>query len=422
MSTERPGESTEPPTHAETAVTRSGADSPAHEPDRRIGRDRREAPRLSVVTPTFDEADNVVPLLEGIANALAGVTYEVIVVDDDSPDRTWQVAESYATTHPEVRVLRRFSDHGLSSAVMAGFEAARGAMLAVIDADLQHDEAALVPMLAMLESGDADLVVGTRSAEGGSYGDWSRGRRLVSWVATLIARLFLRVGVSDPMSGFFMVTRDAFVRAAPKVNPQGFKILLEFIGRDPALRVREVGYHFRRRVRGETKMSPSVIRSYLLAVFELRLGRQVKGQFVLYSLVGASGVVVNLAVFALLERLGTGAVDVGFSRSVRWSLIGGIAASMVSNFALNNYFTFWEQRFHPNQLWWGFPAFVGVSLLGVVIHVAVYQFLQSNGWGRGVLGAEPTRLLDDGIGYLVALISNYFLNVNYLWRRRSHAP
>lgn len=387
---------------------------------RRTG-DRRRAPQLTVVTPTFNEADNVVPLLDGLAAALTDVTHEIIVVDDDSPDRTWEVAETYAVEHPTVRVLRRFSDHGLSSAVMAGMEASTGRVIAVIDADMQHDERVLPQMVELIASGEADLVVGTRGAEGGSYGTWSPFRRFVSWVAATIARIFLRVSTTDPMSGFFAISRDAYRKAAPAVNPQGFKILLEFIGRNPGLRVSEVGYEFRNRVHGETKMSPSIIRSYLLAVFELRFGRQVKGQFFLYSLVGASGVVVNLVVFSVFELFDAGSIDVGFARPLRWSLIAGIAASIVSNFLLNNYFTFWERRYRRQHLAQGFALFAVVSGLGVVVHVAVFQFLQNNGWGNGVFGEGPTRLIHDSIGFVVALVSNYFLNVNYIWRRRPEA-
>ncbi|MBK7166108.1 MAG: polyprenol monophosphomannose synthase [Candidatus Microthrix sp.] len=191
------------------------------------------APLLSVITPTYNEAENIVGLLERVETALAGITYEIIVVDDDSPDETWQLAEAYAEDHQRVRVLRRFHDKGLSPAVLAGMELAEGRTLGVIDADGQHDEAILAAMAERVASGDADICVGSRASDGGSYGDWSRSRRLVSWVATLIARLFLRVPLSDPMSGYFVISREAFEDAAPDVNPQGFKILLEFLGRRP---------------------------------------------------------------------------------------------------------------------------------------------------------------------------------------------
>lgn len=376
-------------------------------------------PLLSIVTPTFNEADNVPLLIDALHHALGSLPHEIIVVDDDSPDRTWEVAEKIAATDPTVRVIRRFGASGLSSAVMVGLAAARGEMLAVIDADLQHDEHALVEMVRKLRDEHLDVVVGSRGAPGGGYGEWGRGRRFVSWVATMIARLFLRVPTSDPMSGFFVLTRDAFSRVGPQVNPQGFKILLEFIGRPTQpLRVGEVGYRFRPRRHGETKLSPSVIRSYLLAVVELRLGRQVKGEFVLYSLVGASGVVVNLSVFSFVELLDIGGIRFG-DTLVRWSLLAGIAASICSNFLLNNYFTFWERRFRRRRLLVGFAQFTVVSALGVLVHVAVFQLLQDYARLDGLIGVTATRLLHDAIGYGVTLIFNYFLNVNFIWRRRA---
>ncbi len=391
--------------------------------ERRSG-DRRSAERLvSVVSPTFNEADNVEPLVEALESALEGTPHEIIIVDDDSPDHTWEVAEKLAEQRPHLHVIRRFGDPGLSQAVLAGMSAARGDVIAVIDADLQHDERILPEMVDRVRSGDADVVVGTRAADGGSYGDWSTARRFVSWVATLIARLLLRVPVSDPMSGFFAISRDAYQRCGPTVNPRGFKILLEFIGRrGSGLAVSEVGYTFRNRVHGETKMSPSVIRSYLLAVVELRLGRQIKGQLVLYALVGASGAFVNLAVFTLGEIIGLPSFRTGISDwidPVEWSVLLGIQAAIVWNFLLNNTFTFWERRFSVRQMPFGFLLFECVSVLGLVINLGVFQFLQSTGWGWNAIGREPARYLHHVIGMSVALVSNYFLNVNYTWRRRA---
>lgn len=378
-----------------------------------------QPPVLSVVTPTFNEAENIEPLVDCLTTALADIPHEIIVVDDNSPDRTWEVAEKLAESNPALSVIRRFSDPGLSPAVLEGMSSARGEVLAVIDADLQHDETVLPEMVRRITAGESDVVVGTRAADGGSYGDWGAGRRFVSWVATLIARVFLRVPVSDPMSGFFAISRRTFTEMAPEINPQGFKILLEFVGRrSKTLRVSEVGYTFRNRAHGETKMSPSVIRSYLLAVFELRLGRKVTGQFALYALVGLSGLFVNLAVFSLVELARPGSIDLTLSRPVRWSLIIGIQVSIIWNFLLNNYFTFWERRFRRRQLLWGLFLFQLVSTLGVVIHVSVFQFLETNGWAADAIGPIPARLLHDAIGFAVALVSNYFLNVNYTWRRR----
>ncbi len=387
----------------------------ASSPRRRID-DR--PPTLSVISPTFNESANVPLLIDALREALIDVPHEIIIVDDDSPDRTWEVAEAHAGDARDVVVIRRIGEAGLSSAVIAGMAVARGNVLAVIDADMQHDERSLPEMARKITSGEADLVVGSRAADGGSYGEWSSARRFVSWVATMIAKFFLRVPVTDPMSGFFAISREAYREVSPRINPQGFKILLEFVGHGRDLRVAEVGYTFRNRVHGETKMSPSVIRSYLLAVFELRFGRALKPQFVLYCMVGASGFVVNIAVFTLLEALHLGTIDVEMARPLRWSLIGGIVVSVLWNFTLNNYFTFYERRFRRNRLIWGLAVFSVVSMVGVIIHVSVFDFLQATGWGAGALGNEPARILHEGVAYLLALVVNYSLNVNYVWSKR----
>jgi dolichol-phosphate mannosyltransferase len=299
---------------------------------------------------------------------------------------------------------------------------ARGRVLAVIDADLQHDPAILPDMVAALDDGRADVVVGSRATEGGGYGDWAASRRLVSWVATFIARVVLRVSVSDPMSGYFALTRSAYERGAAGINPRGFKILLEFIGRDRDLRVLEVPYEFRNRVHGETKLNRSVIRSYLLAVAELRLGRQVDPAFLLYVLVGLVGLVVNSVVFSLAEAAGVPQFTTGLNEAldpIYGSFVLSVAVSTVVVFALNNEFTFWEQRYSGWKLMPAFLVFVGMTIVGTLVHVGVFTYLQNIGLLLSVLGDAGARTLHNLIGAVVALIVNWYLNTTYLWRRRN---
>jgi dolichol-phosphate mannosyltransferase len=379
-------------------------------------------PVLSVVTPTFNEAENLPLLVASLQESLAGLRYEIIVADDDSPDGTWEIAERLGEADPSVRVVRRFHDHGLSAAVLDGMSIARGRVLAVIDADLQHDPAILPDMVAALDDGRADVVVGSRATEGGGYGDWAASRRLVSWVATFIARVVLRVSVSDPMSGYFALTRSAYERGAAGINPRGFKILLEFIGRDRDLRVLEVPYEFRNRVHGETKLNRSVIRSYLLAVAELRLGRQVDPAFLLYVLVGLVGLVVNSAVFSLAEAAGVPQFTTGLNEAldpIYGSFVLSVAVSTVVVFALNNEFTFWEQRYSGWKLLPAFVVFVGMTIVGTLVHVGVFTYLQNIGLLLSVLGDAGARTFHNLIGAIVALIVNWYLNTTYLWRRRN---
>jgi dolichol-phosphate mannosyltransferase len=379
------------------------------------------APVVSVVTPTYNEAENVPLLVTRLHEALGDLPHEIIVADDDSPDRTWEVAEQLAEKDPTVTVMRRFHDPGLSAAVLDGMSVARGEVLAVIDADLQHDESILPEMVERIRSDRADVCVGSRSTVGGGYGDWAASRRLVSWVATLIARLLLRVPVSDPMSGYFAVSRRAYEDTAPSINPQGFKILLEFVGRNRDLRVHEVGYEFASRVHGETKLNRSVIRSYLLGVAELRVGRQINPQFLLYVMVGLVGLAVNSSAFAVAEALRFPLVDTGLNEAldpVASSFLFSVQLSIFVLFVLNNEFTFWEQRYRGWKLFPAFAVYEVMSLVGTGVHVAVFTFLQSTGFMLSVLGDGPTRVAHNLMGYLVALVVNWYLNTTYLWRRR----
>ena len=378
-------------------------------------------PVVSVVTPTYNEAENVPLLIARLHDALEGVSHEIIVADDDSPDRTWAVAEEIAAKDPTVTVMRRFHDPGLSASVLDGMSVARGEVLAVIDADLQHDETVLPRMVELVRSGEADVCVGSRSTVGGGYGDWAASRRLVSWVATLIARLLLRVPVSDPMSGFFVVSRRAYEDTAARLNPQGFKILLEFVGRNRDLRVHEVGYEFANRVHGETKLNRSVIRSYLLGVAELRVGRQINPQFVLYVLVGLVGLAVNSAAFTFAEALGFPLIDTGLNEAldpIASSFLFSVQISIFVLFVMNNEFTFWEQRYRGWKLVPAFAVYEVMSLVGTGVHVAVFTSLQNTGFLLSVFGSGPTRVIHNLMGYVVALVVNWFLNTTYLWRRR----
>lgn len=379
-------------------------------------------PVLSIVTPTFNEAENVEPLVAGLHAALGETPHEVIVADDNSPDGTWRVAEEVAATDPTVVVLRRFHDHGLSAAVLDGMSVARGRNLAVIDADLQHDPSILPEMLRIVDSDEADVAVGSREAEGGSYGDWGSRRRLVSWVATLIARVFLRVPTADPMSGYFVISRRAYESTAASINPLGFKILLEFIGRNRQLRVREVGYRFARRVHGETKLNRSVIRSYLLAVAELRLGRQVDPVFLLYVLVGILGLAVNSLLFTVFEALGLPQVTTGINEAldpIYSSFVLSVALTTVMLFVVNNEFTFWEQRYTGWRLLPAFGLFAVMNLVGTLVHVAVFSWLQELGVLFDVIGDDAARVVHNLVGASIALVVNWYLNTSFVWRRRA---
>lgn len=379
------------------------------------------APMLSVITPTFNEVENLPVLIEAIHGSLDDIEHEIIVADDNSPDGTWEVAEKIAAHDPRLTVLRRFHDHGLSAAVLDGMSVAQGSYLAVIDADLQHDASILPAMLEILHEDEADVVVGSRESEGGGYGEWSLKRRAVSWVATGIAQLLLRVPTDDPMSGYFMLTREAYETTASQINPLGFKILLEFIGRNRDLRVTDLGYTFANRIHGETKLKPSVIRSYLLAVAELRLGRQVDPVFFLYLLVGILGLMVNSALFTFFEALGFPQVDTGLNEAldpIYSSFVASVGFTTLLLFVVNNEFTFWEQRYRGWSMGGALLLYALMTFVGTLVHVAVFSWLQDTGFLFSLIGDDAARVVHNLVGATIALVVNWYLNTTFVWRRR----
>lgn len=224
---------------------------------------------LSLVLPSYNEGKNIPLLLPRIAKALEGMPYEVIVVDDDSPDRTWEIAEGLAAQYP-VRVLRRVGRHGLSSAVLEGFAMAKGTVLGVMDADGQHDEGILPALYRdVVERGG--VAVGSRYvAGGGIHEQWSANRRFLSKAATWLTRIACNVTVSDPMSGFFLLSRDLYLREQSRLNPKGFKILLEILAGLPAdTSVSEVPFRFRVREHGESKLTLKVQWHFLAQLLRL---------------------------------------------------------------------------------------------------------------------------------------------------------
>ena len=221
---------------------------------------------FSLVLPTYNEAQNIARTVGAVCNALEGREFEIIVADDDSPDRTWEVAEQLG--NPHVRVLRRTENRGLSPAVVEGFGFADGELLGVMDADMQHDEAILPRMIDALETNE--FVIGSRAVEGGSYGDWPAPRSFTSWGAATMARVVLGIHIADPMAGYFVLRRDVFERARPKLSPRGFKIMLEIFCLARPQPYAEIGFTFRTRDAGQSKLSTAVMGQYIKSLLELR--------------------------------------------------------------------------------------------------------------------------------------------------------
>jgi dolichol-phosphate mannosyltransferase len=249
---------------------------------------------LTVVAPTFNESVNLRHLVDAVEEALQHVDYELLIVDDDSPDLTWQHAEELASRSNRIRVLRRRSDPGLAAAVIDGFSCAKGEFVACIDADLQHDPAILPAMLNNLKEGH-DLIIGSRYVAHGGIRDWNSLRRLQSWIATKLAKVCLGVEVSDPMSGFFMMRREDFLQVRDKLCPQGFKILLEILVAMQPQNLMEVPYVFGPRLAGKSKLGAGVVFSYLRQLLRLgsrRLATKFRG--LKFAVVRIVGLTINL--------------------------------------------------------------------------------------------------------------------------------
>jgi dolichol-phosphate mannosyltransferase len=359
-------------------------------------------PQLAVIVPTFNERDNVTTLFRRLEVALAGVSWEVIFIDDNSPDGTWDVVRGLARQDPRVRCIRRIGRRGLSGACIEGILASSAPFAAVIDADLQHDETQLSKMLASLQGGEADLVVGSRYIAGGSAESFDKQRAGISALATEVAKRVLRVKIADPMSGFFMIRRDRFEQLAPQLSTQGFKILLDIVatGRGE-LRIKEIPYTFGSRLHGESKLDSTVALDFqglLLA----KLTRDVLTlRFLQSAMVGSTGLFVHLAaLFVALEMFG-----VPFPEAQAC----GALVAMTSNFILNNFLTYRDQRLK------GFAILRGLLLFYLVCSVGLFANV---GVAFSVYDQEPIWWLAGAAGALMGVVWNYAMSGLFVWRKR----
>lgn len=357
---------------------------------------------LSVIVPTFNERDNVGVLVERLDAVLAGLEWEVVFVDDDSTDGTAAVLRELARRSLRVRCLQRIGRRGLSSACIEGMLASAGPCIAVIDADLQHDEKLLPAMFALLRQADTDIVVGSRYTEGGSVGDWTSQRVSISRAATWLARRVLRADLTDPMSGFFMVRRDVVEGCVRNLSAIGFKILVDIFASSPRqLRYAELPYVFRSRQAGESKLDAGVAWDYLLLLIDKLVGHVVPARFVAFSFVGGLGTLVHLVVLSLAMHAA------GFAFTVGQGVATMVA--MTSNYLLNNALTYRDRRMKGWRLLRGWLSFVLVCSVGAVANVGIAGFLYESrhtGW-----------LLSALAGILVGTVWNYAVTAVYTWKK-----
>src|SRR5579863_7168071 len=319
---------------------------------------------LAVVIPVFNECENVHPVLENLAKALLGIKYEVIFVDDDSLDGTADCIRAVARRDPYIRVLQRISRRGLASACLEGMMSTASPYIAVMDADLQHDERILPQMLAKIQSERLDVVIATRNALGGAMGEFSRHRVLLSNLGLRLSRWITHTDISDPMSGFFIVTRDCLELVVRSTSGIGFKILLDLIASAKRpLRVAEVPYTFRERLHGSSKLDIIVGLEYLQLLLDKKIGSLVPVRFLLFSTVGAAGVLLSFAMLYVLVSLF--AVDFLKAQTITTFI------AMTQNFFLNNAMTYRDRRLRGRRIFVGLGIFYFACSLGAAINLGI---------------------------------------------------
>ena len=359
----------------------------------------RATPTLSVVVPTYQESANIPILFERVKVALKDLPWEMIVVDDDSPDGTSNVAFALAAEDRRLRCLRRVNRSGLAGAVIEGWMSSSADFVAVIDGDLQHDESILQEMYRALAKGAANLAIGTRMREAGA--GLSPARQALSDLGAWFFRRIAGASVTDPMSGFFMIRREIVSRLAPRLSPDGFKILVDVVlSAGGHLKIVEVPYRFRKRNAGESKLTPLVGIDFLGLVVHYATAGALPTRFVLFAMIGAGGLVIHIVTLsAVLHWFGALSFDAA-------QLIA-TAVAMASNFILNNEITYSSYRYRGLGLIEGFAAFALGCSVGAIANIDVASWLYSASetwWVAGLAGA------------LLSVVWNYAVSSNLIWR------
>ena len=358
------------------------------------------APELTVVIPTFKERHNVAQIIDHVRNVLSGCDWEVIFADDDSPDGTAALVRSIGEHDRRVRCIRRIGRRGLAGACIEAMLTSQARYVAVMDADLQHDETLLVGMLDRLRRGDVDLVVATRYLSGKATSGFSSGRSLISRWSNVVAQKVLGVTLSDPMSGFFMMRRQAFEDVAQKLSTQGFKILLDIaMSTRGTLRVTELPYEFRNRQHGESKLDAKAALDFVALIIGKLSHDALSYRFVLFCLVGLTGIAIHMSVLQM-------AVD-AFALSFVVAQTVATSAAITWNYILNNAITYRDRRLTGWRFWGGLLGFQLICGIGAVSNIGVASlFYGSDGrwWLAGILGA------------LIGTAWNYMVSAAFIWR------
>jgi dolichol-phosphate mannosyltransferase len=362
----------------------------------------RPAPELCVVVPTFNEAANVPLLVERLRTVLASCDWEALFVDDNSPDATYAVARRIGETDSRVRCIRRVGRRGLAGACLEGMLASQARYVAVIDGDLQHDATLLVAMLERLRTGKVDLAVASRYLDGGSAaGLASAYRARISRAANALVQRLLGVALSDPMSGYFMMRRDAFETLVPQLSSQGFKILLDIVATARgSLRIVELPTTFHARQHGESKLDSKIALDFAALVTAKLTNDAVSPRFLLFCLVGLTGLVVHLGILWTLQP-----PTLRFGTAQTAATVGAIAW----NYVLNNFFTYRDQRLSGRRFVTGLVEFEVICAIGAISNIGIATWMydtDTRWWLAGLCGA------------VIGTVWNFVVSAAFVWRQR----
>ena len=355
---------------------------------------------LAVVIPTYNERENIPELIARLEEALLGLSWEMIFVDDDSPDETAALIAEYARHNSRIRLIHRIGRRGLSSACIEGILASTANSVAIMDADMQHDETILPQMLNTLRQDSLDLVVATRNAQGGSMGQFCRQRRLISHLGQRVSKAVCKCDISDPMSGYFLFTRSFFLEVVHRLHGGGFKILVDMLATsDRPVRLAEVGYTFRARKYGESKLDVNSAIEHLFLIIDKLTRRLVPIRFAAFSLVGAAGVATHLSFLAILMF--------GLHWHFFYAQVLATYIAMTENFFLNNVVTWRDRTLHGLRLVSGLASFWVACSFGAWVNVIFARALFQSGAAWYFAGIS---------GIILSSVWNYGISSLFTWQ------
>jgi len=360
-------------------------------------------PDLVVVIPTLNEAGNVAELASRLNRVLEGIRWEAIFVDDDSTDGTRDELARLSEADPRIHMIHRIGRRGLSSACIEGMLSSCAPYIAIMDADLQHDETLLPAMYRTLARGEADIVVGSRYMDGGGVGDWDAKRRLISRCATRMGQALMKVEITDPMSGFFMLTRPLFERAVRRLSGKGFKLLVDILVsvKEP-VRCVELPFVFRLRQAGDSKLDSLIAYEFGLMLYDKMFGHIIPSRFLMFVSAGLIGASLHLSVLWSILHVLEGSFIVAQATAT--------LSAMLLNFAINNIFTHRDLRLRGRRMLCGLASFVAVCSVGGVASTGLGDFLYENSvpwWAAGLLGA------------VIGAVWNYAVSAVFVWKRHT---